>query len=409
VATFIINKRIYLGILSGIFLEYFDYTLYGFAISYIAQAFFPAENKAIALMLSWTVFSISFLVRPLGAIVFGHFADKIGRRKILIATIFLMSISTVCMGLIPNYAQIGILAPILLLICRIVQGISVSTEYSGSSTYLLELTKTNHGLNSGILTGASGLGMFCASALFLFFGHHWREGFIIAGLIVGILGLYLRLSMVESPEFLKMKQSEGVATVPLIQLVKQHPKLTFIGILVSAYAGIIIIAIEIYLPNYLQTQFGIIKSQTLIISTYLILVEVFFAILWGYISDYIGQIKTLFIGGMLMLLFVYPTFSLFHASSMAIWLIAATLLAIFVGAVDGPIAAFLVHCFPTRIRYSGVSISYSFGAALCGGFSPIILTLLQNQSNLPMFQFYLMISAVIFLGTIMISKCRACK
>lgn len=392
-----INKKLYLSVLSGIFLEYFDYTLYGFAISYITQEFFPTENKAIGLMLSWTVFSISFLIRPVGAIVFGHFADRVGRRNILIATIFLMSLATICMGLIPSYTRIGILAPISLLMCRIIQGISVSTEYSGSSTYLLELTTKKHGLNSGILTGASGLGMFVASSLFLLLGSHWREGFIIAGLVVGVLGLYFRLSIIESPEFLKNKTNEGVANIPFLELVRNYPRLTLTGILASAYTGITIIAIEIYLPNYLETQFGIEKSHALIICTYLILIEVFFAILWGYISDYIGQLRTLLTGGIIMLFFAYPTFALFQSSSMLIWFVAATLLAIFVAAVDGPIAAFLVHSFPTRVRYTGVSVCYNFGAALCGGFSPIVLTILQNQSSLPVLQIFLMFSAIVFL------------
>ena len=128
-----LSKKIYLGALLGVFLEYMDYVLYGFYASYLAKTFFPSVNPGFELVLSWAVFSVSFLVRPFGAVIFGHLADRFGRRKILTCTILLMSFATISMGLLPGFQQIGLSASILLLSCRILQGLAVSTEYSAST------------------------------------------------------------------------------------------------------------------------------------------------------------------------------------------------------------------------------------------------------------------------------------
>ncbi|HLB56563.1 MAG TPA: MFS transporter [Coxiellaceae bacterium] len=378
-----IPRRVFIGTLSGVFLEYFDYTLYGFSAPIIAKLFFPHENPMTELLLAWAVFAISFLVRPIGAIIFGHFADRIGRRIVLMITIFLMSVATLSIGLLPTYEKIGILSPILLILFRILQGLSVSTEYSGCSTYLLEFNRHRKGLLSGIITSASGFGVFAASFLVLLFHNiNWRFPFIIAAVLVGLLGFYFRLGLQESPEFLKAAKEKRQVHFPFLILIRKFPRLLFKAIIISAFAGVSIIVIEIYLPSYLHSHFLIAKEKTLEISTYLAWTEACFAIIWGAISDYISQRKTIMISGMLMLIGIFPILKLFHSQEIFFWYGAATLLAIIVAAVDGPIAALLVDTFSTEIRYSGVSISYNVGAALIGGFSPSILILLQEHTVL---------------------------
>lgn len=392
-----------IGILSGIFLEYFDYSLYAFSAPYIAYAFFPSKNPAIELMLTWAVFSISFLFRPIGAVIFGHLADRMGRRHILIITILLMSFSTMAIGFLPTYHQVGMITSIALLACRIIQGLSVSTEYSGSSTYLLEFKRTHPGFMSGIITSASGFGIFFASLLVLSFHSmetktlfldNWRWPFIIAGVIVGFLGFFLRLGLSESPDFLIAQQRNEITRFPLWKLIQSTPRALIKGIIISAYAGIAIIVIEVYLPTYLQFHLKMQKETALQLSTYLALIEAFFAILWGFISDYFGRMKTIAISGIFMIIGIFPLIELFHFMSLWIWFTAATLLAIIVAAVDGPMAAFLTSSFSTETRYTGVSISYNLGAAVMGGLSPSILLLLPHQTSLT---WYLIISAVVML------------
>lgn len=380
------NKTSYrqlVATLSGVFLEYFDYTLYGFSAPFIAHLFFPAENSLTSLLLIWAVFGISFLVRPFGAIIFGHFADRIGRRSVLMITIVLMSLATIAIGCIPTYEKIGFFAPITLLLCRILQGLAVSTEYSGCSTYLLEFKKSRKGLSSGIITSASGFGMFAASLLVLLFHTiNWRIPFIIAGIVVGLLGFYFRIGLQESPEFLEAAAQKKLVRFPFLELIFKTPKLLLKTIIISAFAGVAIITLEIYLPTYLQLNFAIAKKSTLQLSTYLALVEACFAILCGYISDYIGQQKMMMLSGLLMLIGIFPLLQLFNAHNIFFWYISATLLAIIIAAVDGPIAAYLTGCFETKTRYSGVSLSYNLGAALIGGLSPGLLILLQHQTTL---------------------------
>jgi len=234
--------------------------------------------------------------------LFGHFADRVGRRHVLIITILLMSLATIAIGFIPTYQKAGVITPVLLILCRILQGLSVSTEYSGCSTYLLEFKKLRRGLFSGIITSASDFGVFGASLLVLLFhSASWRLPFIIAGIIVGILGFYWRLGLQESPDFLLAQKEKKLVRFPIFELVLKTPKLLLKSIIISAFAGVSIIVIEIYLPTYLQTHFLIAKKETLQISTYLALVEACFAILRGGISDYLGQIKTMVISGVLML------------------------------------------------------------------------------------------------------------
>ncbi len=404
--TSTISQKVLFGILAGVFLEYFDYTLYGFSAPYIIDSFFPSETPTIKLMLAWSVFAISFLLRPVGAIIFGHFADRFGRRHILILTIVMMCIATTGIGLLPTYHEAGLISSFALVGCRVIQGLAVSTEYSGCSTYLLEFKKSCKGLFSGIVTSASGFGIFSASMLVMFFNTisthsmliaNWRWPFIIAGLLVGILGFYLRLDLFESPEFLKLKNSQKTVKIPLLQLIRLSPKALIRSVFASAYAGIAIILIEIYLPSYLQEYFKIHKSMALQLSTYLAFLEACFAIGWGGFSDKIGVSKTIFIAGVLMLIGIFPILYLFSIKSLLCYFIAATLLAFIVAAIDGPMAAYLINNFPTQVRYTGVSISYNLGAAIFGGLSPALIIMLNyHYHTTNILGYFLVLSSLIF-------------
>lgn len=407
-------RRMVVATLLGVFLEYFDYTLYGFSAPYIEHYFFPAKQPAMALILVWGIFAVSFIVRPIGAVLFGHFADRIGRRRILTFNILIMSLATIGIGILPGYRLVGAAAPLLLLVCRIVQGLSVSTEYSGCSTYLMEFKRVRRGLISGVITSASGFGIFGASLLVLLFNviptEHlllagWRWPFILAGVGVGLLGYYLRRGLVESAAFATARQQHKLTRFPLWHMLKTAPLAVTRGVIVSAYAGVAIIVLEIYLPSYLQLHFGIARTTALKLSTYLALAEAVCAILWGAFSDKIGQRKTIAISGVLMLVGIFPVLLLFRQPYPLLWFGLATVLAVIVAAADGPMAAFLTASFPTEIRYTSVSISYSLGAAVIGGLSPGILTVLQHKlPTVHMLMWYLLASAVIVLVTLFVFR-----
>lgn len=403
----ILSKKIYISTLLGGFLEYFDYTLYGFSAPYIAAAFFPSDRPALSLILTWAVFAIGFVLRPLGALIFGHLADKFGRRTVLMFSIVLMSLATLAMGIIPVYQFAGMLAPVLLILCRLVQGMAVSTEYSGAGTYLLEFKKNHKGLLSGMITSATGFGVFAASLLVLLFNSislklpffaNWRWPFIIAGISVGILGIYLRRNLIESPRFIEAKAANRLLPLPFLALLKNHKKTLLKAIIISGYTGIAIILIEIYLPAYLQTDLGMRKESALQLSTFLALTEACFAVMWGYCSDKIGRKGVMLIAGLLMLSGIFPLLALFNHAEPFLWFGAAAMLALTVGAIDGPVLAFLTESFPTEVRYTGVSVSYNVGVALIGGMSPGLLEFLKHQLDFTyIFPVYLAAGAVLLL------------
>ncbi|MDF2939836.1 MAG: transporter [Gammaproteobacteria bacterium] len=385
-----ISNKLLLGCLIGVFLEYFDYTLYGFSAPFIAHLFFPKENPALAFILTWGIFSVSFLVRPFGAAIFGHFADKIGRRSVLSLTIIMMSVATLALGLLPTYQSIGNWAAILLLLCRIFQGLSVSTEYTGASVYVLEFETKFKGLYSGIITSASGYGVFAASLLVMLFnsagashffsaGLAWRMPFLIAGLLAASLGVYLRRNLTETPIFIELKAKQSILKQPVKVLLKSCLPLLLMTTFICSYVGTAIIGVEVYLPSYLQLHLNIGRDTALGLSTYTALLEASCAILLGYCSDFLGRKKAMQIAAILMIVLAVPAFKLLETKLIGNCYIAVSLLAIAVAAIDGPIAAFLVESFPAAVRYTGVSLSYSLGLAMMGGLSPMLMEWGQNH------------------------------
>ncbi len=395
--------KIYLSALLGVFMEYVDYTLYGFSAPFIAVSFFPHGQHALDLLFTWAIFAIGFLLRPLGGLIFGHLGDRFGRRSIMTFNILLMSGATITMGLLPTYQRIGLLAPIFLIICRALQGLAVSTEYSGCSVYILEFKKTGQGLISGVITSATGFGVFAASLLVLLFNSHlvhlpmleaWRWPFIFAGVAVGLLGFYFRRNLAESPTFLEAKKRQELVKFPFLYLLQKNKLIFAKNIIISGYVGVAIILTEVYLSSYLQLHYAISKEHALQLSTYLAFLEACFAILWGAFSDCIGKRTTMRIGGLLMLIGIFPLLHLFECSDPVWWFLAGTGIAFSVAAVDGPLAAFLTTSFPTKIRYTGVSLSYNFGAAIIGGMSPTIIEGIQHLfGNSNVFGWYLIFGA----------------
>ncbi|OGT31287.1 MAG: hypothetical protein A3E87_10275 [Gammaproteobacteria bacterium RIFCSPHIGHO2_12_FULL_35_23] len=402
--------RIYFATLLGVFLQYFDYALYGFSTPYITRTFFPAKNFSAELILTWGIFAISFLMRPLGAMLFGELADKFGRRKVLPYTILLMSVATIAIGLLPTFNQSGPSASIFLILCLALQGLAVSTEYTGCGTYLLEFNQTRRGLLSGIITGASGIGICIASLMIMLFnsqqfyylgGINWRWLFVIGGIVTGFLGVYLRHGLMESPAFLEVKRQHKIVRSSLWYLVTRSPKALIKSILISAYTGIAIIVIEVYLPSYFQTHFGIAKERAFQLASFLAFMEAIFAVFWGAFSDYIGYTKTLIIAGLLMLVGAFPLLLLFSKPLPWLWYFAASILAIIVAAADGPLMAFLTEVFPTEVRYTGVSLSYNLGAAVIGGLSPGILAFLQaHLAIVDLVSWYLILGATVMLSIV---------
>ncbi|MBX9742380.1 MAG: MFS transporter [Chthoniobacterales bacterium] len=379
----------------GTFLEYLDATLYAFFASLIASDFFPKENPATGLLMSFGVFSIAFLVRPFGALLFGFLGDRYGRRNILALNILLMAVATMGIGMIPSYAHWGVMAPLSLIFCRILQGLAVSSEYTGSSVYLLETVPRHHGLFSGISTAAASFGIFFASFLAMqlshFHGEHfWRWIFILCGLVIGGVGFYLRHDQPESPAFVKAKEAQLLHRQPTVVLIQRYRRPFFTGILLSMYIGAALYTILVYSATYLK-QLGMTSEQALTISTLLALTEACAAIVFGWLADRWGVRSVLLLGACLMILLACPLFSFVSALHFGRTLLSLGLLAILAGVFDGPIAVYLVSQFDVSVRHSGVSLCYNLGGALVGGVTPVTLTYALEKTGLALFPSFLLI------------------
>jgi MHS family proline/betaine transporter-like MFS transporter len=376
----------------GTALEYFDYTLYGFSAPLIATLFFPTHNHNSAILLAWAVFFISYLIRPFGALLFGHWGDRIGRRKALSITIILMALPTGLIGLLPIYNSAGMFAPILLIACRILQGFAVSGEFAGCSVYLYEITQTNKGFFSSITTCAGSIGIIASSlwvfcfAYFNFNSHfiqtnYWRTSFIMAGFLIAIAGYYLRKNMPETPDFVYLQKKQKIHKIPFMHILKQRSIALLISIALAAYTSFVTCALLVYMADYLKTNLHQSLTASLLITAFVGLIEALAALLFAYLSDLIGRLKVMLSGIICILLFAVPLFQLMQNNSLFMLVFSLILLACCLAAVDGPMAAYIIEQFQISERYSGLGVSYNLGVGILGGAAPLILTYLIEQTH----------------------------
>lgn len=398
--------RILLSCTLGTFLEFFDYTLYGYFAGTIGHLFFPQQQAFLQSLATWAIFAIGFFVRPLGAIIFGHFADKIGRRRIFPLTILFMAIPTAIIGFLPTFAMVGWLAPLLLLVCRIIQGLAISGEYNGASIYILENNWRPAGLLGALTPFSCAIGMLVASLLAFAFSQtqnplmHWRLPFIIAGCVVGLVAWYLRRSMQETESFRKLQESKSILYKPLKSALDKKLSL-FTNIICSAYMGSASYLLLVYMPTYLQQQFHFATTRALLFTSVVAFLEAVSALFFGWISDLLGRWQILLLSSLVMaiasvLIILQPSLTIYEL------LISLLLLATILGAFDGPLTVYLPELFKTNIRYSATTFGYNIGGAALGGMAPFILSTLLQFIHSPVLVFcaYLGILAILAAGIV---------
>src|SRR5713226_3404559 len=379
----------------GTAIEWYDFFLYGtMATLVFPKVFFPGSNVIVGTLLSLFTFLVGFIARPFGGALFGHFGDRVGRKSTLIATLLLMGISTLIIGFLPGFATIGIAAPLILVLLRLGQGLGVGGEWGGSVLLALEY---GHRGNRGFWASWPQMGVpiglilstvivnivqGAAGASFVT-GFAWRIPFFLSALLV-IVGLYIRLRILETPLFAEVLSQKREVSSPIIEAFRHSTG----EILLSAGARFTEQA-----PFYLFTTFvityGVAKllvSRTLILNAITIaaIVELFTIPLFGYLSEYVGRRRWYLIGCVLMAAFAFPYFLLMNTKVTGLFILAvAASLAIFHAWVYGPQAALIAERFGTRSRYSGASLGYQLAAPFAGGLAPIIaLLLLTGKSSL---------------------------
>ncbi|MGN8199782.1 MFS transporter [Salinisphaera sp. RV14] len=393
-------------------LEWFDFSVYSYMAATIGSVFFPSHSNSAALLAAFAGFAVAFMVRPLGGLFFGPLGDKIGRSAVLATTIILMSIGTFAIGVLPSFQAIGIWAPILLVLARLVQGFSTGGEYGGAATFICEYSPDSNrgflasflefGTLGGYIFGALlvlGTHMIMGDAAFHSWG--WRIPFLFAAPL-GLFGLYLRLKLEDSPAFEAVKE-KGEAKGSLGEVVSNHLRQLMLCMGLVLILNVAYYAILTYLPSYLTSELhiGSIESTLLLVVTMVGMMCVIY--LFGALSDRIGR-KPVLVGACTgFILLSYPAFVMLQTTE--VWGIVAGLviLGLLTVSLAGTMPATLPAIFPTNVRYGGFAIAYNISTALFGGTAPYVIQWLigvTGDKSVP--AFYLMTAAAIALIPILL-------
>ena len=373
---------------AGTVFEWFDFFLYGSLAVVLGRHFFPSGDGTAGLLAALAVFGAGWVVRPLGALVFGRMGDRIGRRQTFLVTIVLMGFSTVAIGVLPTHAQIGLAAPVILVLLRLLQGLAVGGEFGGAATYVAEHSSPQRrGLNTSLVmaTGTVGLllalGTITACRAWLgadaFEDWGWRIPFL-ASVALLALSVWMRLHLAESPAFEQLKQEGKVARSPLREAFgnPEHRKTMLLALVtLTAAQGVVWNAGQYYPLVFLQSQAGLDVGQAgLWMMAALLLAAPLFP-LAGWLSDRIGRRPVIIAGFLLAAASLLPVFQGLLLAAVAGQTVTALaclwLLSIPVALVCGPASAWLVELFPTHIRYSVIGLPYHLGNGWFGGFMPL--------------------------------------
>lgn len=399
-------RRVVVAGMIGNGLEWYDFALYGILAGTLGKLFFPLGDAYAQTLAAYGVFAAGFLMRPLGAVMFGYFGDKYGRKFSLTLSILLMAIPTACIGILPTYETIGIWAPILLTIIRLLQGLSLGGEFSGSITFVVEhAPKHRRGLagSSTIMSLCAGmlLGLGVVTFFVSLMGQEafeswgWRIPFLI-GLAIAFVGVYIRHHTEESPHYERAKSKGHLSKTPLREVFTSHKLELMRGILIYLSVTVPFYILTIYLKTYLEKELGYTMQDALFITTVCMALLMFMVPLTGHLTDKWGRKRVLMATAAAYFVFAYPIFMLMVQPGFASAIGAAVMLAFIVGFYIGPAPTVFVELFPTSVRYTGMAISYNICAAVFGGSAPMVCTwLIKTTGEQAVPALYIMLCAAL--------------
>lgn len=402
------------GVIGNV-LEWYDFAIYAFLVPVLSGLFFTTQSPATAVLLSLAVFGSGFVMRPLGAIIFGRWGDRYGRRSALAAVMVLMGLATFLVGALPTYTSAGIVAPALLVLLRLLQGLASGGEWGSSASFVVEYAPSHRrgfvgswhvsGVVIGILLGSIVVLMLTRSiGPEAMASYGWRIPFITGG-VVALIGLIIRFGTAETPQYAEAQAKGTVERSPLKVVVTQH-----FGALTQVFLMIIVTAIGswlllTYMVTFLTTVVKMPQSDALTINTTGLIVAAILMPLFGALSDRVGRKPLMILGALLLAIFAVPAFSYIASGDFKTVLIAHCVLVAFMSMNYGPIAAALVEMFPTSIRVSGLSIAYNLAQTLFGGFAPFIAQwLVQTTGNILAPSWYLVAGALLSLIALLTVK-----
>ncbi|MCV7284312.1 MHS family MFS transporter [Mycolicibacterium wolinskyi] len=380
----------------GTLIEWYDFYIYGSLAVVFSGMFFPEGNTAAALLVTVAAFGTGFVVRPIGAVVFGRMGDRVGRKKTFLTTLLIMGGATTLLGLLPTYEHIGLAAPLLLVLLRLLQGLAIGGEYGGAAIYIAEhAPKRRRGaVTSFLQTTATGglvlsIGVIVLCRLIVgeeqFEAWGWRIPFLLSAVLV-LFSLKVRLKMHESPVFEEMRQNGRLSQTPVKDAVAQRPTLILLLTVlfgVTAGLGVAWYTSQFYSLYFLQSILQVdFLTANLCVGIALVVATPFFVV-FGWLSDRIGRPPVILTGLVLSAAGCYPLFAWVRQAAIdgdeVSMVVALTLQVVLVAAIYGPVAAFLTELFPPQIRYTGLSLAYHLGTGVFGGFTPLIALSLNTS------------------------------
>ena len=390
-------KRVIMSSLVGTTIEWYDFFLYGSAAALVFnRLFFPSYDPITGTLLAFATYALGFVARPVGGIVFGHFGDRIGRKRLLMLSLILMGVATILIGLLPTYSQIGIWAPIALIVLRLVQGFAVGGEWGGAVLMVAEhgdsarrgfwASWPQAGVAAGSLLATGILALMAgvqSEADFLDWG--WRIPFLLSAVLV-VVGFYIRNRVPESPLFEEAREEQAEAPkIPAIDVFRERPMALVLGAGLRVGENISYYILTVFSRSYLVDVAD--ETRSLALNALLIGAAIqFFAIpFFAHLSDRIGRRPVYAFGGLGLAAWSFALFPLLGSGENLSIMIALVVGLVLHGAMYGPQAAFIAELFPTRIRYSGVSLAYQLTSIVAGSLAPIIALWLyrEYQSALP--------------------------
>ncbi len=419
------ERKVLAGTLVGTTIEWYDFFIYAQAAGLVLATlyFAPINDGPLGQVVSFATIGISFLFRPLGAVVAGHLGDRIGRKKMLVFTLIMMGASTALIGLIPTYAQIGIAGPILLILLRILQGFSAGGEWGGAALLSVEHAPVNkRGLFGAYPQIGVPIGMILATFVMYvlstslteeqFEAWGWRVPFLLSVVLIAV-GYFIRRSVSESPIFKEIQERKKESSAPLRQLFRHNTREVVLSALIfvaNNAAGYLVIA---FFASYASGKptpdggggLGMDRPSVLLATTLGSFGWLIFTLYGGILSDRIGRIRTFQIGYAWVFLWSVPMFLLIDTTNIILFAVAIFVLTVGLGLSYGPQSAMYAEMFPAKVRYSGVSIGYALGAILGGAFAPTIAQALLNETKWsPSIGLYIMVLCVVSFAAVTMVK-----
>ncbi|WCM56185.1 MFS transporter [Microbacterium sp. EF45047] len=410
------ERRVLAGTLVGTTIEWYDFFIYAQAAGLVfGGLFFAPLGPTGAQIASWASLGISFLFRPLGAVIAGHLGDRLGRKRMLVLTLILMGLATSLIGVLPTYADIGVLATVMLVLLRVLQGFSAGGEWGGAALMSVEHAPAGkRGLFGAYPQIGVPIGMILATftmwvlrssmteEAFLAWG--WRLPFLFSIVLI-VVGYIIRRAVEESPIFKELLERKRESSAPLATLFRHHGRevvLTALIFIANNAAGYLLIA---FFTTYVSTVVGMPQPTALLMTTLASFGWLIFTMTGGWLSDRLGRVRTFQIGYGLIAVWAIPMWFLIDTGNVGLYFIALFVLTIGLGLSYGPQSALYAEMFPADVRYSGVSIGYALGAILGGAFAPLIAQLLlQNTGTSWSIGVYVLIITIVSLVAVTLVK-----